>query len=34
MKKDETQRGIAWERTKQREVKSKFVREENETGNI
>ena len=34
MKKDETERGIAWERKKQREVKNIFVREENETGNI
>ena len=34
MKKDETKTGIAQERAKQREVKSKFVREENEKGNI
>ena len=32
--KDETERGIAWERIKQREFKSKFIRGENETGNI
>ena len=32
--KNEEERGKAWERTKQREFKSEFIRGENEAGNI
>ena len=32
--KNESERGKSWERTKQREFKSRFIRKENETGNL